>query len=196
MTRKAPRQKRMDDILEAAVNEFVEKGYDNASMEAIATRAGLTKGGLYHHFSSKEEILIAANSLFMQPVYDCMDKAKKKKTAPDALRLYIRSYLAYWETHPQEIIFVFLSLVKMLSSQGMWPLYKTYYTEMRSFFETLLTQGIDQGDFAPHDTRARSVALMSALDGAIGYLIMVPEVTLASMTAWFDEVFIRPIMKA
>jgi len=45
MTKKAPRDKRIADIINAAVQEFVEKGYETASMESISERAGLTKGG-------------------------------------------------------------------------------------------------------------------------------------------------------
>lgn len=183
----------MDDILQAAVNEFVEKGYENASMEAIAARAGLTKGGLYHHFGSKEEILLSANSLFMQPVHACIAGARRQASPTEGLRHYIRTYLAYWETHPKEIIFVFLSLVKVLSTQGMWPLYETYYAEMIEFFESQLNKGIVQGELADHDTKARAVAIMAAMDGAIGYLIMVPEVTIDAMCAWFEDVFIQPL---
>ncbi|MBP2653945.1 MAG: transcriptional regulator TetR family, partial [Firmicutes bacterium] len=55
---KEPKEKRISDILDSAITEFLENGYEKTSMEAIARRAKLTKGGLYHHFSSKDEILL------------------------------------------------------------------------------------------------------------------------------------------
>jgi len=43
-------------IEDAAVNLFMEHGYHGTSMRQIAERAGLALGGIYNHFSSKEEI--------------------------------------------------------------------------------------------------------------------------------------------
>lgn len=45
-----------EDILEAGYQLFGSKGYDATSMDDIAKKAKTTKGGLYHHFSSKEEL--------------------------------------------------------------------------------------------------------------------------------------------
>jgi TetR/AcrR family transcriptional regulator len=43
-------------IFESAINIFSESGYRGATMDDIATNAGLAKGTLYYHFASKEEI--------------------------------------------------------------------------------------------------------------------------------------------
>jgi AcrR family transcriptional regulator len=47
-------------LLDAAVAVFNESGYDATSVAALATRLGLSKAALYHHFSSKEELLETA----------------------------------------------------------------------------------------------------------------------------------------
>ncbi len=47
-------------LLDAAVAAFNESGYDATSVAALATRLGLSKAALYHHFASKEEILETA----------------------------------------------------------------------------------------------------------------------------------------
>jgi TetR/AcrR family transcriptional regulator, cholesterol catabolism regulator len=44
-------------VFEVAAEVFHRKGYDNTSMSDVATAAGLTKAGLYHHVSSKESLL-------------------------------------------------------------------------------------------------------------------------------------------
>ncbi|AOX65817.1 hypothetical protein BJK06_08675 [Curtobacterium sp. BH-2-1-1] len=43
-------------ILDAAAGEFDERGYLGTSMDAVAERAGLTKGALYFHFTSKADL--------------------------------------------------------------------------------------------------------------------------------------------
>lgn len=47
-------------ILEIAVQVFIELGYDATSVSALAERLGLSKSALYHHFASKEELLEVA----------------------------------------------------------------------------------------------------------------------------------------
>ncbi|MFP4513800.1 MAG: TetR/AcrR family transcriptional regulator [Acidimicrobiales bacterium] len=48
-----------DALLAAAIDEFVERGYDSASINRILAEAGVSKGQLYHHFSSKEGLFLA-----------------------------------------------------------------------------------------------------------------------------------------
>ena len=50
----------VEKILEAAQKLFLEKGYDNTTIQNIVDElGGLTKGAVYHHFRSKEEIMDA-----------------------------------------------------------------------------------------------------------------------------------------
>jgi AcrR family transcriptional regulator len=52
----------VERILEASQRLFLEKGYDNTTIQDIVDElGGLTKGAVYHHFKSKEEILDAVS---------------------------------------------------------------------------------------------------------------------------------------
>jgi AcrR family transcriptional regulator len=44
-------------VLDAAVELFAERGYDGTSVSQVIARAGVAKGGFYHHFASKEALL-------------------------------------------------------------------------------------------------------------------------------------------
>lgn len=50
---------RSRQILDAALGVFAERGYAAARMDDIALRSGLSKGGLYAHFASKDEVFEA-----------------------------------------------------------------------------------------------------------------------------------------
>jgi AcrR family transcriptional regulator len=50
---------RRQEILEAALETFAERGYRGASLDAIAERVGLTRQGVLHYFPSKKRLLIA-----------------------------------------------------------------------------------------------------------------------------------------
>lgn len=43
-------------ILDTAERLFIEKGYDKTSLQNIIDATGLSKGAIYHHFTSKEDI--------------------------------------------------------------------------------------------------------------------------------------------
>src|SRR6201988_1156007 len=56
MTRETPVDSRQE-ILRTAARLFQQRGYDATSMNDVAASLRLSKGGLYHHFQSKDEIL-------------------------------------------------------------------------------------------------------------------------------------------
>ncbi|MDH2416220.1 TetR/AcrR family transcriptional regulator [Nocardioides sp. CER19] len=48
-----------EQILDVAIETFVRNGYDKTSFREIARESGLSQAGLLHHFSSKQELLVA-----------------------------------------------------------------------------------------------------------------------------------------
>ncbi len=63
-------------IIDAAKQEFLEKGYKNASMRSIAKKANMTVGNLYRYFKSKEDI----NLYIVVPTYKMIDATIKSLT--------------------------------------------------------------------------------------------------------------------
>ncbi|MCP4105223.1 MAG: TetR/AcrR family transcriptional regulator [Desulfobacteraceae bacterium] len=183
--------------MEAAVKEFIEKGYHGASMQSIADRAGLSKGGIYHHFKSKDEILIEANTrYYMQPVFKIMEEALANESPVKGLTDYITNYLTHWSNHPKEMSFVFLSLSKFLDTEELWSEFDDEYIKnMISFYEGLLLRGIECNELKEHDTRGRAKILFSSLDGVIGYLVMSKSMDTEETIEQYISLFIEDILK-
>lgn len=59
---------RPEEILDAALEEFNERGFDAARVEDIARRAGISKGGVYLYFASKEALLKALIEAKVSPI--------------------------------------------------------------------------------------------------------------------------------
>jgi AcrR family transcriptional regulator len=57
-------------ILDIAVDLFIERGYAGTSVRDISERLGMTKGSLYYHFASKEDLLNA----LVAPLTDELDE--------------------------------------------------------------------------------------------------------------------------
>jgi len=58
-SRQRRKQARPQELLDAALGVFVEKGFAAARTEEVAARAGVSKGTLYLYYPSKEELLKA-----------------------------------------------------------------------------------------------------------------------------------------
>jgi AcrR family transcriptional regulator len=196
MTRKLPKIERIDSIVHDAVEEFLEKGFERASMESIARRGGISKGCIYHHFRSKDEIFLYVAQYLSEPVTKMMAAAESVFSAREGLRRYIHQYLHYWKAHRQELVFFFLSFTKVLEQPRLWAMYEEYAERMFDFFQKMLQRGIDSGEFPRHAARERGVALMSALDGVIGYLMLDRKLRTEEIEAEFERLFLAPAGKA
>jgi len=193
MAIKKPKQERIGEIIQAAIDEFLEKGYDGTSMESIARRAGVSKGGLYHHFSSKDEILLLANQKLNEPVYRIMQDAAQNPRASKGLSWYIKNYLEYWLAHKREMVFYMLSYVKLLDDPSLGEMYASYTQSTISFFQDLYQRGIDSGEFVPHSAYDSAITLMAAVDGIVIYLMMDKNLELGKIVCIFQERFVREL---
>ena len=59
MAKKYNSQATIEAILSVSERLFLVKGFDKTSMKDIAETAGISKGAIYHHFQSKDEIIEA-----------------------------------------------------------------------------------------------------------------------------------------
>jgi AcrR family transcriptional regulator len=190
MTTNKKKDERVTEIIRAAIELFLDKGYEGTSMEAIASAANLSKGGLYHHFRNKEEVLITANEWFMAPVNELMNEALHNDNPLDGLTTFIRGYLMLWSSNKKELTFIFLTFTKMMSNEGLWTYMEDYLDEMSGFFTTLLERCVEQGKLKPHDSNGLALSLMSALDGVLIYLTMSKKINPQEVSLHFEEVFL------
>ena len=70
-------------ILEAALELFAEKGYLGTSMSDIAGQLGITKGALYKHYASKQEILDSVVERMNRMDYERAEEYEMPETQPD-----------------------------------------------------------------------------------------------------------------
>lgn len=88
-------------ICEAALELFLERGFDNTPLSLIAKRLGLAKAGIYHHFQSKEELLYVIHRVHAER--DMVPILMRAQAAPDpetCLRVFIAEYTKLLATDP------------------------------------------------------------------------------------------------
>lgn len=63
-------QEKQDRIINAAIKEFAQKGYDNASTNEIVKEAGISKGLLFHYFGNKKKMYLFVFDHFYEILVD------------------------------------------------------------------------------------------------------------------------------
>ncbi len=93
-------------LIAAAREAFVDKGYDDTSTDIILTRAGLSKGALYHHFPAKADLLGAVFESVLSETAAAAHHAAKCAADPrSAVAASLKAWLrAVLEPVPRRII--------------------------------------------------------------------------------------------
>lgn len=85
---------RRRELVLAAGRLFSKRGYERTTVRELAKAVGLQSGSLFHHFRSKEEILVAVMNNGIQEVIDLGDKALARYAAPaDRLAALFRVHM-------------------------------------------------------------------------------------------------------
>lgn len=140
---------RPGEIVEAALDLFVEKGFASTKMDEIAKRAGVTKGTVYLYFPSKEDLFRAVVQDMMGPNLETGERmlAEHEGPAADLLRQLLEGW---WRLFGSQRL---ACLSKLMTGEGSnFPHLAQYYTEQvvlrgRRIFEAALRRGIERGEF-------------------------------------------------
>lgn len=156
-TVRAKRERRKDarpgELLAAALELFVEKGFAATRAEEVARRAGVSKGTLFLYFSSKEELfkaVVRENLSGQFPEWNARFEAYQGST-PDLVRLFL---MQWWDTVGNSPISGIVKL--MMSEASNFPELAAFYQQEvilpgSQLIQRILQRGIDSGEFTPID---------------------------------------------
>ena len=82
---------RRSEILEAATVVFSEKGFHAATLDDVAVKAGVSKGSIYNHFDSKEDVIDGLSEKWQAVDDEVFDRAEGKKRSVDGLSYVMRT---------------------------------------------------------------------------------------------------------
>jgi AcrR family transcriptional regulator len=171
--RERDRQRREDEILDAAEGLFAERGFQGTAMSSIAKRADLATGTLYLYFRSKEELY---QSLVDRKGKAHLDQelaaAAAYAAAPalDQLLAVVRISFAFCREHRDFVkIYVseFLSPGSRLSS-GLSERGLDHHRRHRELTSGILARGMASGEFPQADP----LLLDAAIDGLLERLLI------------------------
>ncbi|MGV0790368.1 TetR family transcriptional regulator KstR2 [Mycolicibacterium sp. XJ1819] len=140
---------RRDELLELAAVMFAERGLRATTVRDIADSAGILSGSLYHHFSSKEEMVDELLRGFLDWLFTRYQEIVNTEANPlERLEgLFMTSFEAIEHRHAQVVIYQ--DEAKRLAGQQRFSYVEQRNKEQRKMWLDLLNQGIEEGYFRP-----------------------------------------------
>ena len=144
---------RPEEIIAAALDLFVERGFATTRLDDVAARAGISKGTLYLYFENKEDLfkaVVRGNMLPMLQYGEALVESFSGSSS-DLLRQLVRGW---WNQTGSSKITGLPKLV--IAEAGNFPdLAEFYYQEVilraHSLFRRVLQRGTDSGEFREVD---------------------------------------------
>jgi AcrR family transcriptional regulator len=155
-----------EEILGAAAQIFSEKGYHAASMQDIARAVNLQKASLYHHVSSKQEILVALLDQALDLLIERIGAVISQPNPPDeklsqAMRVYLQTITSQRG----------LSAVLLFEHRSLDADLRSRHLPRRDRFEGLwraiIQEGVDAGIFSCADPAQSARALLGVMNWTI-----------------------------
>jgi AcrR family transcriptional regulator len=142
------REIRQQEILTAATAVFAQKGFNGASMDDIVQASGLSKGGLYWHFKSKDDIIATILNQFFSEEMALLDALLKMPgSASERLQL-LGQQTAAEVGQMQDILSISLEFYALAARRkDVRATLQEYFERYGRSLATLIQAGIDDGEF-------------------------------------------------
>lgn len=158
-------------IIEAAIQEFSQKGYHNTRMEEIAQTAGIGKGTIYEYFDSKLHLFQSMMEDSLQVYYQRLETQKSGHPIGERLAFLIETHIRFCLEN-QELTKVLFGMAEAPDKELLeWAM--AMRKEKLERTRGMLSEGIDKGEFrADLDLNLLSFSVMNTLAGFWFPLVM------------------------
>jgi len=176
--RRKAKEAKKGAILKAARGLFLAKGFSDVTVDNIAKKVDISKGAVYLHFNSKDEIYV--NILSSEIDRFCKNIGQipsSSLSAKEAIKKFASFYIDFFLDEP-EIFRIFISFMLFIDKKSRHhdELYKLVQKARTTItvVNQIIKRGIEQGDFSPDIDEGKLLnAIWGLLNGSILLYIFV-----------------------
>ena len=183
-----------DEILAAAAQIFGQKGFHATSMQDIAEAVNLQKASLYHHVSSKQEILVDVLDMALDLFIDNMQTVMARPLPPD--EMLRQAMQAYMVTILQQRD---LASVLLLEHRSLDPELHARHIPRRDRFESLwrdlIQRGLDVGCYYDVDPAMTARALLGVMNWVITWYSPQGRFTPEQISRQYADLFLNGLLR-
>ena len=160
----AGRNRSSDRIRAAAIALVRSRGYHGTSVREIAKAVKIEPASLYHHYSSKQAILVDLFSRPMDAMLEGIDVAVVGASTPrDQLRAAVRFHVLFHIARQDESFITHSELRSLTPRNQRMMIAKRDQYERK--IRALLEAGVESGDFQIPDVKVTTIALLMMCSG-------------------------------
>ncbi|MGE5224173.1 MAG: TetR/AcrR family transcriptional regulator [Omnitrophica WOR_2 bacterium] len=159
---------RKSQIVGAAVEVFTEKGFDEARMDDIAEKTGLSKGTLYLYFKNKDDLIMAILDRIFQQEFSKLERLNRGDlSAVEAVRDFTQLMASEIGALLRLIPIIYQFLALAFRNRYVQHALQQYLNRYMDFLIPLIQRGIDAGEFRAVDPREVAIAIGAIVEGTI-----------------------------
>ncbi|MBU1670610.1 MAG: TetR/AcrR family transcriptional regulator [Actinobacteria bacterium] len=155
-------------IKKAALRLFSEKGFYSTSTRELTEAAGVSKGTLYWHFRSKEEVAFSLVSDMLGDFLGLVERARDEEgPVIDRMERLVGAVAAlyYQETDYLRLLWKFRADRHYIFSPEYTEKVTSYYVRIRKSLESVIEQGIASGEFREVDSKQMAFIMLGITEG-------------------------------
>lgn len=161
-------------ILAAAIDQLAVGGYASATVQAVASRAGVATGTVYRHFPSKADLFAEAFRRASGREMDVFAElmSDDQRTAADRIAAALEAFSRRALASPTRAYALIAEPVDPAVEAERLAFRRGY----RDLLVQVLGQGVESGELAPHDQETVAAALVGAIgESLVGPLSPAPD---------------------
>ena len=162
--------RRADEIVDIAARLFYERGYQSVSTRALAQAAGIQGGSLYHHFSSKEEILYRivqyGSGEFFAGLLPHLEAPETSYR--DRLDRFVRAYITDAQQRRYAIAVLFRDMAHL--SPDHFVELQAVRRHFQQRVQRFLAEGVAARQFHVPDAKLAGIAILDLLKGVDAWM--------------------------
>ena len=176
--------KRKHEILQKALDVFIEEGFEDVTFQKIANRCGITRTTLYIYFKNKREIFLwSIKQLTARLEAELVSIVKDKSvSAETALRSMLEKIIDECQEN-QKLFSVLLPYLLQLQKAGIdsGERVRRRVIRLRHLLSLLVIQGIKNGEFNNINVKDTNELLYSFIESAIFRLVILNQNNIQEM---------------
>jgi len=168
MGRPSNTEQRKQEIINALLRVMAERGYEKASIQAIAKEADLAPGLIHYHFKTKQEILLGLVNWIASSATERLDKMETEVCDPwDKLTVFINARLATGETELPQVVSAWVVIAgESIRQPEIKEIYQNLIEQQLNHLKKLIADVWQNKSVNSKEVVHLSAIVISAMEGA------------------------------
>lgn len=173
---------------------FERHGFHGVTINQIVEKAGISKGGFYHHFTSKDELLFVIHDIFITYVLERAYQANQQNRTPSGrLRAIIKDFVSVFDIYKAHLT-VFYQESNYLKPEHE-EIVKKKRHEFKEIIRSVIQAGVDSGEFRSDlSVEITTMAILGMVNWTYKWYQRDGEKTIDEIAEYFIDLILHAVV--